>query len=258
MNKPSAAGIFLSLVACTGVAFAIFELRKLRDSLHDLEGRLAQSDAGSPVPGKAVGSGGASDNSPKTVAEIAEEMNKLRVELGAVKTSTETLEAAMAGESKPVKRDGGTVASEDAIKAAVEKALKERDEARDKERRERGARWGGDMAAGFTNSILDTLTKELGLTEQQKTQVSEILKAQSTAIMGAWTNREEGTDPMAKMQEVRKDTDTKIKAVLTPEQGTKYDELAKDPAKLGGGTGGGFGPPRTGDTSPQGGGSSGK
>ena len=41
------------------------------------------------------------------------------------------------------------------------------------------------------------------------------------------------------MGEMKTDTDQKIKAVLTPEQGTKYDEIAKGGQLFGGGGGGG-------------------
>ena len=90
----------------------------------------------------------------------------------------------------------------------------------------------------MAQSAVENLVKELGLTEQQKTQVAEILTKQMAAFRDAMANRKEGEDPREKMGELKKETDTAIKAVLTPEQGVKYDEIAKNPMALFGGAGG--------------------
>ena len=83
---------------------------------------------------------------------------------------------------------------------------------------------------------LETLTTELSLTKDQVAKVTPIVteaqKAQSEAFAKM---RESGNMDRDKMREERTkmmaETDKKIKAVLTAEQGVKLDELRKKQAE---------------------------
>jgi DNA repair exonuclease SbcCD ATPase subunit len=241
MNKLSAVGIFLSLVACTLGAFAMVEMRKLNDSVAALQERLGKVD-GQPAAGTPDSTDTAARPAgPASFQEVAAELAKIKQDLGQVRSAQDEQATSLATlEKRPVAPAGGDTVkpTDEAVKVAVEAVLAERDKAR----AEADAKRRDQMMAGAQTAMLDNLAKELGLTEQQRTQVGEILKVQMDAFRGVWTNREEGSDPRAKMEELKKDTDTKIKAVLTPEQGIKYDEIAKEPMRMfGGGFGGGFG-----------------
>lgn len=69
----------------------------------------------------------------------------------------------------------------------------------------------------------DQLTKQLGLTEDQKTKVKSIYLDQATAMMKM---REESKGDreamMAKMKTVNEETDKKVEALLTAEQKTSF------------------------------------
>jgi hypothetical protein len=241
VQKLSIVATFLALVACAGMAFSIMETRKVTTALEDRLAKLEGAPAAAGGNGPATG-GGSSTGTPSSVSEVAQELTKLKAEMAAVKSQQETIVAAAAGA-----KNGGTpaatgdkkpvaLASEE-VKAAVEEVLA----AKEKEKAEKDAKRTADMLAGAQQRAVDKLVTELGLTEQQKSQVAEILTVQMAAFRDAFTNRKDGEDMGTKIADLRKETDTKMKAVLTPEQGVKYDELAKNPMALFGGGGGGFG-----------------
>lgn len=238
MNKISVVATFIALVACAGMAFSIAELKKVSGSLRDLEERFGKMENA-----PAAGGGTAASGAPATVADVQKELSKLKAEVATVRSEQETLTAAVktGGTANP----NGPVAVKtpvgDELKGAIETVLAEREAAKEKARKEEEAKRAAEWQARMAQGVVDTLTRELGLTEQQKAQVVEIVTAQTTAFREAMTNRKEGENPMEKMQALRTETDTKIKAVLTPEQGTKYDELAKNPMAIWGGAMGGMG-----------------
>ena len=95
---------------------------------------------------------------------------------------------------------------------------------------------------------LEMMTKHLKLTPDQVTQVKAIDDAQHTQMMAlrddTSTPRE---DKRAKMMAMRQDRETKIRAVLTPDQQPKFDEMvAKEKERMAqhrGGPDGGTPPP---------------
>lgn len=243
MNKGSAFGVLVALVACAGVGFSVVEMKKMSGSLAQLEERLAKVEtvtAAPPAPASgSAGSSSAAAPAPATMAEVAQEIARLKSEMAQVRDEQATMSAA--ADSKPKDTKVARPSNEE-MEAAVNAVL----EKKEQERRDRDAKRTQEWQGRATQGMVDNLVKELGLTEQQKTQVTEIVTAQMAAFRDAFSNRKEGEDPMAKVTELRKDTDTKIKAVLTPEQGTKYDEIAKNPMAMWGGGMGGFGGGRRG------------
>lgn len=241
MNKLSAVATLVALIACAGLGFCVVELKKVSGSLAALEDKLSKLETGAPAGGGPAG-GSSGSGGTQTVSDVAAELKKLKAEVAAVKTEQEDLVAAVKTGAAPKNPDGGsqTPVNSD-LKSAVEAVLAERDAAREKARKEEETKRAAEWQARMQQGVVDVLTRELGLTEQQKSQINEIVAAQMTTFREAMTNRKEGENPMEKMQALRTETDTKIKAVLTPEQGTKYDELAKNPMALWGGAMGGFG-----------------
>ena len=95
---------------------------------------------------------------------------------------------------------------------------------------------GGDPAARLQRE-LDGLTTELGLTKDQLAKVTPIVtdaqKKQSEAFAkmreaGGTMDRDKMREERTKMQA---ETDTQIKAVITPEQGVKLDAYRKKQAE---------------------------
>ena len=245
MNKCSAIGAFVALLACAGVAFSVVELRKVSGSLSAMEDRLAKLE-NAPVAQPAGNA--ASTSGAASMTEVTQEIKKLKAEMAQVKTEQESIVAAVKTGAQP-KNPDGVVASTPVnpdIEAAVEAVLAKKEQAKKDADAKRNSEWMGRATQG----MVDNLVKELGLTEQQKTQVTEIVNKQSVAFRDALTNRKDGEDTREKFVAIKTETDTQIKAVLTPEQGVKYDEIAKNPtAMFGGGFGGGR---RSGGRGPEG------
>jgi Spy/CpxP family protein refolding chaperone len=106
---------------------------------------------------------------------------------------------------------------------------------------------GGGMNPQAQQAQMDAMTKAVGLTPDQVTKIQAI---NADAMKQQMALRESGGDPQEmrpKMQAIRTDQQTKIKALLTDDQKPKYDAyLASMPQggrRGGGGGGGGATPP---------------
>jgi Spy/CpxP family protein refolding chaperone len=87
------------------------------------------------------------------------------------------------------------------------------------------------------SSLLDTaVAKELGVTEDQKTKLSEVRDENMDAMREAMRDLRDQDlsreEIGAKMQELRTESDKKFLAVLTPAQQTQYEELKGDPVEI--------------------------
>jgi protein CpxP len=72
----------------------------------------------------------------------------------------------------------------------------------------------------------DMIAQRLNLTEDQKPKVKAILDEQRQKMRELRQNQDlSREDRMAKMKSIREDTDTKLKAVLTPEQFHQWQEM---------------------------------
>jgi protein CpxP len=113
-----------------------------------------------------------------------------------------------------------------------------------------GPRQGGP--GGMRGNQVEFLTKKLNLTPDQVTQVKAIdadAMSQMTAL------REDtsvaGPDKRAKMMDIHKASQDKIRALLTDDQKTKFDALQSQMRAGRGNHGGGDGPPPPPPTAPQ-------
>jgi periplasmic protein CpxP/Spy len=84
----------------------------------------------------------------------------------------------------------------------------------------------GEMRGNAQNRVKE-ISEQLGLTEDQKTKVADILKASAGDFKAARGDRE-------KMVELMKAQREQIRAVLTPEQQTKFDSMKQEGRRAGG------------------------
>lgn len=99
-----------------------------------------------------------------------------------------------------------------------------------------GGKGGGDrMQRRF-----DEMKTNLGLSEDQATKIQAIMKEAAPAMQALRDDTSlSQEDRRAKFQELRKQTDEKIGAVLTPEQKTKWEAAREERRKQRQGGGGG-------------------
>lgn len=105
------------------------------------------------------------------------------------------------------------------------------------------AQGGGGMSPQERQAAqLDALTKAVGLTPDQVTQVKAINEDAMKKQMDVRNSGGDPADMRPKMMAIREEQQTKIKALLTDDQKPKYDEfLASQPRGGRGGRGGGGG-----------------
>jgi protein CpxP len=105
-----------------------------------------------------------------------------------------------------------------------------------------GPRQGGP--GGMRGNQVEFLTKKLNLTPDQVTQVKAI---DEDAMKQSKAVREDasiaGPDKRAKMMDIHKASQDKIRALLTDDQKTKFDALQTQMRERRGNRGGGDGPP---------------
>ena len=106
----------------------------------------------------------------------------------------------------------------------------------------RGEHMGGPRGGSMNSqAMLDHMTKELNLSSDQQTKIKTILddgQKQAESIRSDSSLSQQ--DRMTKMRELHKSTMDQVKAQLTADQQTKFDEMQK---KMMGGPGGHRGGP---------------
>ena len=76
---------------------------------------------------------------------------------------------------------------------------------------------------------VDTLAAQLSLSAEQKAKVLDVYKAADTTRQAAFQEHRGDRDAMrAAMDSIRTSTDTKMKAILTEDQYTKYQKIQAD------------------------------
>ena len=86
---------------------------------------------------------------------------------------------------------------------------------------------------GFTvEQQMDRLTDLLTLTDEQQPKVKAVLEGQQKKMPAIREESDQDTR-RTKMQDLRKETETKMKAILTDEQFKKYQEMSQRRGKKG-------------------------
>lgn len=82
------------------------------------------------------------------------------------------------------------------------------------------------MHQGQHASRLETLSKELNLTDEQKTKLKPILEDAGKQMRGVRDDTSLTQDQKRdKMKQLRESTDSQINGILTPEQQKKFEDL---------------------------------
>lgn len=112
---------------------------------------------------------------------------------------------------------------------------------------------GGGMGPGnfdpqaFVDRQMEELKEGLGLTKDQEKQVREIITAGFETMQKAREEMQDGGDDFEgmreKMQQMREEQNQKIKAILSEDQFTKYEQIQQERRERMR-QGGGFGGPR--------------
>lgn len=80
-------------------------------------------------------------------------------------------------------------------------------------------------------SRVDRLAAELGLTDEQKTQIAAIYKEENAALKTISDDKSlERAGKIARNKEIREAHVVKIRALLSPDQQAKFDALSKERA----------------------------
>jgi Spy/CpxP family protein refolding chaperone len=82
---------------------------------------------------------------------------------------------------------------------------------------------------------MERMTTTLTLTDEQKPKVKAVLEGQQKKMQEVRSESDQDTR-RTKMQDLRKETETKMKAILTDEQFKKYQEMSQRRGKKGQGT----------------------
>lgn len=238
MTRSSGIVLVASMALCATFAFAAIEFRRMGTSFAALEDRVARVETATGVTaadsaGRGDGAAQPSDRTPATIAGVHEEVVKLREELARLRkedagggdvAANPPVPVAGGDPAKPMAKEELAKAVTDAL-AAKEKADKEKQAKLYKKQMEQSAKSWANQIAG-----------KLGLTEQQKQQVAEIFAEHWTKMSTAWTDAQADENAEAvDYQKLNEQMNEKVKAVLTPEQGAKYDEMMKKNNWWGGG-----------------------
>lgn len=90
---------------------------------------------------------------------------------------------------------------------------------------------------------LEMLTKQLNLTSDQQQQIKPILENESQQMQSLHSDTSlSQQDRMSKMQEIRENTNSQIKPILTPDQQTKWQQMMERHGRRGMGPGAGAQP----------------
>jgi periplasmic protein CpxP/Spy len=89
-----------------------------------------------------------------------------------------------------------------------------------------GGHFRGGPGRGNPERRVEMLQQHLGLSADQTTQVKALLETERGKMEALRSNSSvQGEDRRTQMMAIHQDTNTKMHAILTPEQATKYDAM---------------------------------
>ncbi|MEK7465879.1 MAG: hypothetical protein AAB074_00570 [Planctomycetota bacterium] len=226
MKTSTVMSAFLGLVVSASFVFASIEFRRMAGSLNSLGDRVERLEGGSTSRSEPGATADANKQAPSSSPDVALEIARLREEIAALRTgSASHLPGAAGAPGDPlVAAKGGPGLSKDDLSKAVQDAMVQKDKI-DKEKQARAYRKQLEVSA---KSWAESLAKKLELTETQKNQLATIFADQWGRMNTMWTDTQENENAEAvDYNKLQAETNEKVKLVLTPEQGAKYDEMMK-------------------------------
>ena len=217
---------FLGLVVTASFVIASIQFRRMTVAIED---RLARVEGGVAPRTDGTSSGASetgTDKRPTPLgADVASELAKLREEIAALRLGAANSPAgADPSEAGNLTAKGGPALSKDDLSKVVQDAMVKKEKA-DKEKQARAYRKQLEVSA---KSWAESLAKKLELTETQKNQLATIFADQWGRMNTMYTDTQENenAEPVD-YNKLQTETNEKVKLVLTPEQGVKYDEMMK-------------------------------
>lgn len=238
MTRSTGLAVLASIALCATFTFAAIEFRRMGSSFASLEDRVARVETATGISsadagGRADGAKPEAVRTPATIAGVHEEVVKLREDLARLRK--EDASSGGAADNPPVPVAGGDTAKpmgKDELAKAVTDAMT----AKEKADKEKQAKLYKKQMEQSAKSWANQIAGKLGLTEQQKQQVAEIFAEHWTKMSTAWTDAQADENAEAvDYQKLNEQMNEKVKTVLTPEQGAKYDEMMKKNNWWGGG-----------------------
>jgi len=238
--KIVASVLFLFLTA--GLVFSAWTMQRLERQVQDLESRIATLGDGASAHGTAPTAAPApvetrpgadkaaevpKDAAAGTIFDSPTPDAAVRKSTGAAPASAGSPPAAALGNPEAW-TEAEREAFERAVTAVLEKKQKERDEKQDAQK----ADW-----------ILARMKEQLKLTDQQAEQIAQVLTATRNTVkdLRATVTPENKDEIRPQIQAAVQAADQQVKALLTAEQATAYDEMKKQGGLGMGGGGGGRG-----------------
>lgn len=228
MTRLTGLAAVASIALTSAFAFAAVEFRRMGSAFTSLEDRvvLVENATGgsagtSPAP-LADGGFAAPGRTPATVAGVHEEVVKLREEVARLRRE-ETAEV-----GGPLSAQSNESAARAPATAELAKAVTDALAAKEKVDKEKQAKLYRKQMDLSAKAWAGQLAGKLELTEQQKSQISEIFAEYWTKMSSGWTGAAVDEDAeLPDYQKLNEEMNEKVKAVMTTEQAAKYDELVK-------------------------------
>lgn len=228
MTRSAAVTSFLGLVLAASFVFASIEFRRMSESIAKLDEHIkspetaAHTESGGNAGPVADTRGEKGGSSPAASNDVVAEIGKLREEIRSLREGTPARDPGQPG--GPSVANGGPTMSKEDYSRAIQDALV----AKEKADKEKQARAYKKQLAVSAKSWAESLSKTLGLTEQQKNSLAEIFADEWGKMNTAWTDSQdnENAEPVD-YNKVQKETTERVHLVLTADQANKYDEMMK-------------------------------
>lgn len=198
MSRSEKVAVGLSTMAAAAALVAALQARTTFADLSALSERVGRLEVAAP-PAPAASVPGPSN------ADLSRELSALRAQVAALQTRA--------------------MAPDPAAKPAVDPAVAEA--ARKQQEAEQQKAWLETMSTRLVRSLVE----KLGLTAQQESQVRELLLTQLVLFREARLAKP-SEDAKKAVDALLADTNTRMKALLTPEQQEAYDRIADRPGGI--------------------------
>lgn len=207
MSKAGIVSLAMSILGAALLGWATLQISRIGTRLDEIDAKIVASEgskSGGGVSGAIAGSGAAE--------KLSDDVVKLKSQLQDLKVRLEKIAGGMTPGTGPTLAD---------LSQALDEAI-----ARiEKRRRVEGAIADAKRAQAHNEKVGGSLSRDLQLSDSQKAEVGEVLKAQVERYRELWIEGGEPGSSQAKLQAINDDTAGKIRALLNEEQRKRLDML---------------------------------